>query len=67
MATVEVGNRPVLDVADRVAPQRSFWRGPRFIAEVFDGADDALAALDAVQRGLVFNGISDARLADGAL
>lgn len=27
------------------------WRGPRFIAEVFDGADDALAALETIQNG----------------
>ncbi|MEQ1718559.1 MAG: GNAT family N-acetyltransferase [Hyphomicrobium sp.] len=32
------------------------WRGPRYIAEVFDGADDALAALDSVQQGLVSTG-----------
>ncbi|HMN37351.1 MAG TPA: GNAT family N-acetyltransferase [Hyphomicrobium sp.] len=32
------------------------WRGPRFIAEVFDGADEALAALESVQRGLVCTG-----------
>ena len=30
----------------------SWWRGPRFIAEVFDGADDALAALESIQGGL---------------
>lgn len=36
------------------APQSraSWWRGPRFLVEVFDGADDALAALEAVQNGL---------------
>ncbi len=32
------------------------WRGPRFIAEVFDGADEALAALESVQHGLVSTG-----------
>lgn len=32
------------------------WRGPRFVAEVFDGADEALAALDSVQRGLISTG-----------
>lgn len=31
-------------------------RGPRFIAEVFDGADEALAALEAIQGGLVSTG-----------
>ena len=32
-------------------PRLLSWRGPRFVAEVFDGADDALAALEAVQSG----------------
>lgn len=32
------------------------WRGPRFIVEVFDGADEALAALDSIQGGLVSTG-----------
>lgn len=32
-------------------PRVFSWRGPRFIAEVFDGADDALAALEAIQNG----------------
>ena len=31
-------------------------RGPRYIAEVFDGADEALAALDSVQGSLVSTG-----------
>jgi CelD/BcsL family acetyltransferase involved in cellulose biosynthesis len=56
MATVEVGNGAVLSAADQVEPQRSLWRGPRFITEVFDGADDALAALEAVQGGLISTG-----------
>jgi CelD/BcsL family acetyltransferase involved in cellulose biosynthesis len=34
------------------APRASWWRGPRFFVEVFDGADEALAALEAVQGGL---------------
>ena len=34
----------------------SWWRGPRFVAEVFDGADEALVALEAVQNGLKSNG-----------
>lgn len=37
-------------------PPALTWRGRRYIAEVFDGADDALAALDSVQRGLVSTG-----------
>jgi CelD/BcsL family acetyltransferase involved in cellulose biosynthesis len=32
------------------------WPGRRFIAEVFDGADEALAALDSVQGGLTSTG-----------
>lgn len=31
------------------APRWRLWRGPRFLVEVFDGADEALAALEAVQ------------------
>lgn len=38
------------------AVRSSLWRGPRFIVEVFDGADEALAALDSVQRNLVSTG-----------
>ena len=56
MATAEVGNGAVLDVAGRIGPRRSLWRGTRFITEVFDGADDALAALEAVQGGLTSTG-----------
>jgi CelD/BcsL family acetyltransferase involved in cellulose biosynthesis len=55
MATAEVGNG-ALDVTRRVMPRRSFWRGTRFITEVFDGADDALAALEAVQGDLTSTG-----------
>jgi CelD/BcsL family acetyltransferase involved in cellulose biosynthesis len=32
-----------------VKPRRRWWRGPRFVVEVFNGADEALAALEAVQ------------------
>ena len=46
-----LGNSAVLrDAAPR--ERASWWRGPRFVTEVFDGADDALAALEAVQGGL---------------
>ncbi len=42
---------------DVAAPSRAWtWRGPRYIAEVFDGPDDALAALESVQRGLKCTG-----------
>jgi CelD/BcsL family acetyltransferase involved in cellulose biosynthesis len=34
----------------------SWWRGPRFLVEVFDGADEALDALEAVQGGLASTG-----------
>ena len=37
-------------------PRRNIWRGRRYIAEVFDGADEALAALDSVQGGLSATG-----------
>jgi CelD/BcsL family acetyltransferase involved in cellulose biosynthesis len=41
------------DIGELAAPPRtSWWRGPRFFVEVFDGADEALAALEAVQGGL---------------
>ena len=44
-------------LSDGVPTVRSWWwRGPRFIVEVFDGADEALAALDSVQKGLVSTG-----------
>jgi len=56
MTTVGVDDGAILNAAARGAPRRSFWRGQRFIAEVFDGADDALAALEAVQGGLTSTG-----------
>jgi len=56
MATVDAGNGATLAAADRVEPRRALWRGPRFITEVFDGSDEALAALEAVQDGLVSTG-----------
>lgn len=34
----------------------SIWRGRRFVAEVFDGADEALAALESIQHGLTSTG-----------
>ncbi len=37
-------------------PKAFSLRGPRFVAEVFDGADEALQALDAIQGGLVSTG-----------
>lgn len=41
---------------DFSGPRAWTWRGPRYIVEVFDGADEALAALDSVQGGLVSTG-----------
>ena len=37
-------------------PRETWWRGPRYVVEVFDGADDALDALEAVQNGLASTG-----------
>lgn len=42
--------------APAAKPRASWWRGPRFLVEVFDGADDALDALEAVQGGLTSTG-----------
>jgi CelD/BcsL family acetyltransferase involved in cellulose biosynthesis len=48
---VSISNTALMDdVAPR--PRASWWRGPRFVVEIFDGADEALAALEAVQGGL---------------
>ena len=42
---------------DVAVPSRAWtWRGPRYVAEVFDGPDEALAALESVQRGLKCTG-----------
>jgi len=56
MATADVGNGVAYVAADRVDARLSLWPASRYITEVFDGADEALAALDAVQRGLVSTG-----------
>ncbi len=50
-----VSNSAVLD-PDASRARALSWRGPRFVAEVFDGADEALAALEAVQGGLTSSG-----------
>lgn len=47
-------NAAISDAAPAVRPWT--WRGPRYIVEVFDGADEALAALDSIQRGLISTG-----------
>jgi CelD/BcsL family acetyltransferase involved in cellulose biosynthesis len=48
---VSISNTATMDdVAPR--PRVAWWRGPRFVVEVFDGADEALTALEAVQGGL---------------
>ncbi|SFV35458.1 GNAT family N-acetyltransferase [Hyphomicrobium facile] len=55
MATVETGGGAILRAGggwSRVLNSR----GGRFITEVFDGADEALAAFEAVETGLVSNG-----------
>lgn len=56
MATIDLRHDAALAAEDRIEPRRTLWKGPRFIAEVFDGADDALAALEAVQGALVSTG-----------
>ena len=56
MATADVGNGVAFVAAQRADARLSLWPAPRYIAEVFDGADEALAALDAVQGGLVSTG-----------
>lgn len=56
MATADVGNGAAFAAADRFEPRRSIWPAPCYITEVFDGADEALAALEAVQGGLVSTG-----------
>lgn len=45
-------------VLDTTGASGAGWltRGPRFIAEVFDGPDEALAALEAIQGGLLSTG-----------
>lgn len=56
MATIEVGNSAAFDAADAIGSRPSLWGGARYIAEVFDGADEALAALETVQGGLSSTG-----------
>jgi CelD/BcsL family acetyltransferase involved in cellulose biosynthesis len=53
MATTDVGNGAAFVAADRFEPRLSLWPAPRYVTEIFDGADEALAALEAVQGGLV--------------
>ena len=48
---VSITSTEMLDSA-APRPRARWWRGPRFLVEVFDGADEALAALEAVQSGL---------------
>ncbi len=50
MATIS--NRDAIETADAARAQASSWRRPRYIAETFDHADEALAALEAVQGNL---------------
>ncbi len=51
-----IGSGAIAGAATDSRPRQRLLRGPRFIAEVFIGADDALAALEAVQGGLVSSG-----------
>lgn len=52
---VSVGDDMVLS-RDLHSERAWTLRGPRYIAEVFDGADEVLAALDSIQSGLVSTG-----------
>ncbi|WP_423416267.1 GNAT family N-acetyltransferase [Hyphomicrobium sp. B1] len=55
MATAETGNGVYLSAGGEQA--RSATPGEsRFVAEIFDGADDALAALEVIEGGLVATG-----------
>ncbi len=55
MATAETGNGAVLS-ADNGWLRAMSPRDSRFIAEIFDGADEALAALEAVENDLLSTG-----------
>jgi CelD/BcsL family acetyltransferase involved in cellulose biosynthesis len=55
MATAKIGNGAIPG-ADKSDSRTVSSRGGRFIAEIFDGADEALAALEAIQGGLVSTG-----------
>ncbi len=55
MATIETGGGAFLR-AEGWWSRVLYSRGSRFIAEIFDGADEALAAYEAVEPGLVSNG-----------
>jgi CelD/BcsL family acetyltransferase involved in cellulose biosynthesis len=55
MATAETGNGALLR-ADGGDSRTASSRASRFITEIFDGADEALAALEAIQGGLVSTG-----------
>lgn len=55
MATVETGNG-TFSGADGKQARAATPRGHRFITEIFDGADEALAALEVVEQGLLSTG-----------
>lgn len=55
MATAETGNDAYLGVEGEQARATTPGEG-RFVAEIFDGADDALAALEVIEGGLVTTG-----------
>jgi CelD/BcsL family acetyltransferase involved in cellulose biosynthesis len=55
MATGETGTGALLS-ADGNRLRTVALRDSRFIAEIFDGADEALAALEVIESGLIFTG-----------
>lgn len=56
MATVETGGGAILRAEGNGWSRVMHSRRGRFIAEIFDGADEALAAFEAIETGLVSNG-----------
>lgn len=56
MSATSMETGVVLDTTGAIGLRRFVTRGTRFITEVFDGADEALAALETIQGGLVSTG-----------
>lgn len=56
MATAETGNRASYSGAEDDKARAATPRENRFVAEIFDGADDALAALEVIEGGLLATG-----------
>ncbi|MBS0252251.1 MAG: GNAT family N-acetyltransferase [Proteobacteria bacterium] len=56
MATAETGNGASYLGAEDDQARAATPGDARFVAEIFDGADDALAALEVIERGLIATG-----------